>query len=154
MYDYIISIDSAYHYNTRWDFLKNAYNHLKRQGMIGLYDIAIDSKLKKSSEYNKMLSKACCSLLRIPLRNLVTVEQYQKNMEALGYKNVQIQTIDKKRVFGGLSQYFEKQYKNAVKNGIGISFTNRIILKGASYLFGALVHTPWIVPVIVEGRKK
>lgn len=156
IYDYIISVDSAYHYNTRWSFLESAYVHLKQQGgMIGLYDLTIDPSFKNTaSASQKQMIKFICDALSIPLKNLVTPEEYQTHLESIGYKKVQIQQLDRKRIFGGLSAAFKKQYATAVKNGIGISIKNTIVLKVSSYLFGMLAEKPYIVPVLVQGTKE
>lgn len=153
-YDYIVSIDSAYHYNTRWDFLKSAFTHLKPKGVIGLYDLCIDPTfIKKVTPFHYNIFKFICQAVHIPIENLVTTEDYEKRLVDLGYKEVQIISLDRMQVFGGLSKSFDTQYDTVMKYGIGVSLPNRIFLKVSSFLFSLLGTRPWLVPVIVKGEK-
>lgn len=154
-YDYIVSIDSAYHYNTRWDFLKSALTHLKADGgVIGLYDLCIDPNfLKQATSLQYNIFKFICQAVHIPIENLVTTENYEKKLVDLGYKQVQIISLDRAQVFGGLSKSFDAQYDTVMKYGIGVSLPNRMFLKISSFLFGLLGTKPWLVPVIVKGER-
>lgn len=155
IYDNIISIDSAYHYNTRWDFLRNAFQHLKPQGgCIGLYDLCIDPEfLKSATPMQSTIFKFVCDAVRIPSENLVTAEEYGKKLAEIGYTNVELLNIDREQVFGGLSKSFKAQYEEVNKYGIGVSLSNKVFLKVSAYLFGLLGEKPWIVPIIVKGEK-
>lgn len=154
-FDYITSIDSAYHYNTRWDFLESAFKRLNLLGSIGLYDLAIDADfLHKASPMQKNIFKFVCDTVHIPIQNLVTVEEYEEHLEDIGYEDVQIEQLDRHLVFGGLSRSFDQQYTTAMKYGVGVSLSNRIFLKVSSFLFGLLGSKPWLVPIIVKGVKQ
>ncbi|GAA5811016.1 hypothetical protein MFLAVUS_004445 [Mucor flavus] len=155
IYDYIVSIDSAYHYNTRWDFLKNALSHLKpKGGTIGLYDLCIDSEfLKETSSMQYRFLKLICEATHIPIGNLVTVEEYQKRLVVMGYEKIEMISLDRAQVFGGLSKSFNAQYDTVMKYGIGVSLSNKVFLKVSSFIFGLFGSKPWLVPVIVKGEK-
>jgi 2C-methyl-D-erythritol 2,4-cyclodiphosphate synthase len=155
IYDYITSIDSAYHYNTRWDFLKNALTHLRSNGgTIGLYDLSIEPDFVKSAtSMQYKIFKFICDAVHIPIENLVTVEEYEKRLVELGYKQVEVITLERAQVFGGLAKSFDAQYETVMKYGIGVSLQNRVFLKVSSFLFGLLGTKPWLVPVIVKGEK-
>lgn len=156
IYDSIISIDSAYHYNTRWDFLKNAFQHLKPEGgCIGLYDLCVDPEfLKSATPMQSMIFKLVCDAVRIPSANLVTAEEYGKRMAEIGYTKVELLNMDREQVFGGLSKSFQTQYEEVNKFGIGVSLSNKAFLKVSAFLFGLLGEKPWIVPIIVKGEKQ
>ncbi|KAI8090226.1 S-adenosyl-L-methionine-dependent methyltransferase [Gilbertella persicaria] len=154
-FDAIVSIDSAYHFDTRWDFLKNAFSLLKsKEGKIGLYDLAIEAELlEKATPLQKKLVEWICLSVHIPIQNLVTVDRYQEQMKTIGYDNIHIQALDKRQVFGGVSKSFQQQYELTLEYGVGISFTNRMFLKVSSFFFGLLSEKPWIVPIIVTAEK-
>lgn len=154
-YDYIISIDSAYHYNTRWDFLKNAMDYLKPNGgIIGLYDLCIDPDFIKNASSTKLaIFKSICGAVHVPVANLVTPEEYKKRLIEIGYKNVQMVTLERSKVFGGLSKSFEAQYDTVMKYGIGMTMSNRFYIKASSFFFGFLGTKPWLVPVMIKGEK-
>ncbi|KAK4513194.1 uncharacterized protein ATC70_012989 [Mucor velutinosus] len=154
-FDYITSIDSAYHYNTRWHFLEKAFKRLNLHGSIGLYDLAIEADfLHNASPMQKNIFKFVCDTVHIPIQNLVTVEEYEERLEDIGYEDVQIEQLERHLVFGGLSRSFDQQYTTAMKYGIGVSLSNRIFLKVSSFLFGLLGSKPWLVPIIVKGVKQ
>lgn len=154
-YDYVISIDSAYHYNTRWDFLKTSYSKLKNEGVVGLYDLAIEPGFyKNATSFQKSIFNFICKAVKIPIGNLVTAQEYEEQLTKLGYKQVEIEQLDRQQVFGGLARSFDQQYDIVMKYGIGVSLSNRMFLKISSFLFGLISTKPWLVPIIVKAEKK
>ncbi|KAI8645251.1 S-adenosyl-L-methionine-dependent methyltransferase [Parasitella parasitica] len=154
-FDHIICIDSAYHYNTRWNFLETVFKKLNQNGSIGLYDLAIEPDfLHKATSLQRRIFQFVCESVHVPIQNLVTVEEYADHLENIGYEGVEIDQLDRNLVFGGLSHSFDTQYNAAAKYGIGISLSNRIFLKVSSFLFGLLRAKPWLVPIIVKGVKQ
>ncbi|KAI9470093.1 MAG: S-adenosyl-L-methionine-dependent methyltransferase [Benjaminiella poitrasii] len=155
-YNHIISIDSAYHFNTRWDFLKKAYARLKdNDGTIGIYDLTIDPAfLQDASRLHRYVFQLVSGLIQIPLQNWITAETYRQQMIEVGYEQVEVELIDRQLVFGGLARSFRQQYHQAVKYGIATSPSSRIYLKLSSLVFGFLATKPWLVPVIVKGCKR
>ncbi|KAI7895598.1 S-adenosyl-L-methionine-dependent methyltransferase [Mucor mucedo] len=153
-FDYIISIDSAYHYNTRWNFIQAAFKHLNEGGVLGLYDLCIDPDLYASvTPIKRQILKLVCQAVHIPLENLVTPEEYEKRVEDAGYKKVDMVCLDRMLVFGGLSQSFHTQYETTQKYGIGMSLSNRMTLKVSGFLFGLLATRSWLVPVLIKAEK-
>ncbi|KAI8333241.1 S-adenosyl-L-methionine-dependent methyltransferase [Blakeslea trispora] len=155
-YDVVLSIDSAYHFNTRCAFLKNAFDCLKEEGgKIGLYDLAIDLNFwEKSTPFQKQMVQWICTAVHIPVENLVTVDTYQQQLKEIGYNSVQINVLEREQVFGGLSACFQKQHQLALEHGIGISFPNRMFLKASSFFFGLLNQNQWVVPIIVTAERR
>ncbi|CEP19157.1 hypothetical protein [Parasitella parasitica] len=154
-FDRVISIDSAYHYNTRWNFLETVFKKLNKNGCIGLYDLAIEPDfLHKATPFQQKVVQFVCESVQIPVQNLVTVEEYEDRLEDIGYEEVEIEQLDRNLVFGGLSHSFDQQYNTAMKYGIGMSLSNRILLKVSSFLFGLLGSKPWLIPIIVKGVKR
>lgn len=153
-YDYVISIDSAYHYNTRWDFLKSSHSYLKNDGVVGLYDLAIEPGFYENRPYLKSIIKFVCNMAKIPIENLVTVQEYREQLTKLGYKQVDIEQLDKEHVFGGLARSFNQRYDIVMKYGIGLGFFNIMPLKISSAFFSFIAAQPWLVPIIVKAEKK
>lgn len=153
-FDYIISIDSAYHYNTRWKFIQTAFSYLNPQGTLGLYDLCLDPEFMSSiTPMQKQLLGLICQLIHVPLENLVTPEEYKSKMMAMGYQQIEMVCLDRMQVFGGLSNSFQLQYETVLKYGIGVSLPNRIMLKVSSFIFGLFSTRSWIIPVLVKGKK-
>ncbi|KAI7849992.1 S-adenosyl-L-methionine-dependent methyltransferase [Circinella umbellata] len=162
LFDHILSIDSAYHYLTRWKFLKNAMTYLVPQGTLGLYDLTIhpnllddDSCFHGDSNIKKYVIELLGHyLLNIPKENMVTAEQYRDQLVAMGYDQVIIKPVDGDRVFGGLSRFIQRQYQEAEAWDILPPFGNRIFMLSSISLFNLLARKQWIVPVIVSVRNK
>lgn len=135
--------------------MENAFKRLNLHGSIGLYDLAIEADfLDKASSMQKSVFRFICDTVHIPIQNLVTVEEYGDRLEDIGYEEVQIEQLDRRLVFGGLSRSFDQQYTTAMNYGIGVSLSNRIFLKVSSFLFRLLGSKPWLVPIIVRGVKQ
>lgn len=97
--------------------------------------------------------KLICEVTHIPIGNLVTVEEYQKRLVDMGYEKIEMISLDRAQVFGGLSKSFDAQYDTVMKYGIGVSLSNKVFLKVSSFIFGLFGSKPWLVPVIVKGEK-
>ncbi|KAI8976206.1 S-adenosyl-L-methionine-dependent methyltransferase [Pilobolus umbonatus] len=153
-FNYILSIDSAYHYLSRWTFLADCHNKLLPGGSIGLYDLTLDPLFvtKMKHPLFTLLLKGLTHALHIPPVNLVTAVEYEKYMVDIGYTNIHIDVLDKSMVFGGLSRIYRTQSELLLKYGIG-SLSSRLALKLCSYGFGWLESYPFFLPVIVKGDK-
>ncbi|KAG2217948.1 hypothetical protein INT45_008564 [Circinella minor] len=158
LFDHILSIDSAYHYITRWKFLKNAMTYLVPHGTLGLYDLTIHPNLLDSFHNNNikkyMIELLGHYLLNIPKENMVTAEQYHDQLITMGYDQVIVKPIDGDRVFGGLSRFIQRQYQEAEAWDILPPFSNRLFMLFSISLFNLLARKQWIVPVIVSARNK
>lgn len=129
--------------------------HLRSNGgVVGLYDLSIEPDfIKNTSTMQYTIFKFICDAVHIPIENLVTVEEYEKRLVELGYKHVEVISLGRAQVFGGLAKSFDAQFETVMKYGIGVSLSNRIFLKVSSFLFGLLGTKPWLVAVIVKGEK-
>ena len=162
LFDHIISIDSAYHYLTRWKFLQTAMTHLVPDGTLGLYDLTIHPNLLGlHGDSNNIINikKHIVELLGhyvldIPKENMVTAEQYRDRLISMGYDQVTVEPIDGDRVFGGLSRFIRRQYQQAEAWDILPPFGNRMFMLSSASLFSLLARKQWVVPVIVSARKK
>ncbi|KAI7880876.1 S-adenosyl-L-methionine-dependent methyltransferase [Lichtheimia hyalospora FSU 10163] len=149
LFDYIISIDSAYHYATRWDFFNAALSRLVPGGSIGLYDLAAT----QSADSNAILKFACQHVLGIPPTNLVTMDEYKNRMVAIGYTDVHLEALDQDQIFGGLSRFIERQYEQAARWDVLPPVGNRIFLRITMWIFRLMSQKKWLQPVIVRAKK-
>ncbi|KAF7727586.1 hypothetical protein EC973_007347 [Apophysomyces ossiformis] len=153
-FDHILSIDSAYHYNTRWKFLQSAHRHLNPDGSVGLFDLALHPQLaQKMTPINEWLLAALCSIVGIPRANLIVADEYRKHMSILGYTEVVVDCIDQERVFNGLSRAIKRQRERCDTFGIGTSFAERCFMHISYWMFHQLASHSWLVPVIVTAKK-
>ncbi|KAI8141814.1 S-adenosyl-L-methionine-dependent methyltransferase, partial [Fennellomyces sp. T-0311] len=150
-FDHIVSIDSAYHYDTRWKFLQTAQSQLVPGGTLGLYDLTIDPKLLQYKWLAVLMGRY---VLGIPESNMVTADAYRDQLVAMGYAQVAVNAVPADRVFGGLSRFIRRQYAQAALWDILPPWGNRVFMLSSASLFGLLARKGWVVPVIVSARKK
>lgn len=90
-FDAILSLDSAYHYNTRQEFFKTSFQNLKEGGKLGLIDLAVNEPL---SLLQRLALLPLASMIGIPRSNLYSSEIYQKKMKEAGFSKVTVEAID------------------------------------------------------------
>ncbi|CEG72843.1 hypothetical protein RMATCC62417_08328 [Rhizopus microsporus] len=157
-FDHILSIDSAYHYDTRWDFFKNAYNLLNDKGTLGLFDFALDptfsQELKKSS-WKLFLFKTICTISKVPAENLMsTPTEYKHKLHQAGFNHICLETVEQEKVFGGISRFMTHQLQNTAKYGVNIGITDKLFLRASCFVFHLLATNKWIVPLMVSAEKQ
>ena len=103
VFDTIIAIDCAYHFRPRTTFLRQSFSKLASGGRISLADICFSSLPQRS-----FLFSLVSFLNVIPPANIVTVEHYIDDLQAIGYVDVEIEDITK-WVFPGFSRYLSLQ---------------------------------------------
>jgi SAM-dependent methyltransferase len=103
--DIVLSLDSAYHYNTREKFFQESWNWLNRGGKIGLVDLILNEPLTFKSWF---MVVPFALLIGIPLKNLYDQSTYIEKLERTGFSDVQISTIDQ-NAFSHLPDFIEAQ---------------------------------------------
>lgn len=151
MFDCILCVDSAYHYQTRYDFLKSAYTHLLPGGTLALFDLCLHDSLYPANWITRWIAK---SVLQIPTENLCTVDDYREQLATLGYEEVAIETLQQGRVFGGLSRAIQRQIHRAHVWDATPSVGNKAFMVITAWMFGLLAKNTWITPIIVSAKKK
>lgn len=90
-FSHVISIEGTVHFNTREDFMREAYRVLKPSGAVAIADYLVNHQPKKIMEKIKL--HAARLLWRCPKANVVTPEQYRHQLENAGFRNVTIQKV-------------------------------------------------------------
>ncbi|KAF7320421.1 CBS-domain-containing protein [Mycena kentingensis (nom. inval.)] len=101
-YDAILALDCAYHFNTRRDFLQQAFAALAPGGSIGLADICF-----ASPETTRM--RIAKTILRLmPVANAISMDEYVAQLQTIGFTDVHMEDMSKD-VFGGFIGFLGKQ---------------------------------------------
>ena len=80
--DAVIALDSAYHFNTRLDFLAEASRVLRPGGIFGAADIV--STNSSSVISHPWRCRIVCAIVGIPLANAHSAEQYESSLRSVG----------------------------------------------------------------------
>lgn len=81
-YTHVISLESAFHFNTRELFLKQAYNVLQKDGKIALADIIFNDTCETSE------------LWQVPIQNIYSKNNYYKILKNIGFNDIKFECIN------------------------------------------------------------
>ncbi|KAG0196830.1 hypothetical protein BGX28_009697 [Mortierella sp. GBA30] len=147
-FTHVISIDSAYHYNTRASFLKNAAQVLEsKTGRLALADMVL-AKPAPTSSLGKAFFSFVFKAMEVPVVNMKTMEEYKQDLVDAGFVDIEIECIED-RVFSGLAAYIQDQL--ARLGGLvkpGVQWNYWALSKGLWWLD----RSKWLHFVVVKAR--
>ncbi|KAF9425644.1 hypothetical protein BGZ94_007359 [Podila epigama] len=148
-FSHVVSIDSAYHYNTRAQFLKNAFNVLTPgTGYLALADMIL-AKPAPTSTLGRYIFEAVFGAMEVPLVNMKTMSDYQQDLADTGFVDVEIECIEE-NVFSGLAAHIDAQtsrFGGFIKPGVQWTYWG--LSKGLWWL----ARSKWLHFVVVRARK-
>ncbi|KAJ7631021.1 hypothetical protein FB45DRAFT_917225 [Roridomyces roridus] len=98
-FDSVLALDCAYHFNTRWTFLRQVHDQLRPGGSVALADIC----LARETTWTRFIL-----LPVMPRENLVSTDEYLAHMQRIGYTDVRLEDITP-HVFPGFISFLGKQ---------------------------------------------
>ncbi|KAF9437156.1 hypothetical protein BGZ76_001766 [Entomortierella beljakovae] len=147
-FTHVVSIDSAYHYNTRAQFLKNAAQVLvPGSGRLALADMIL-AKPAPTSMLGRYIFDNVLKGIEVPVTNMKIMEEYKKDLEDAGFIDIEIITVED-RVFSGLAQHIQEQtdrFGGMMKPGVNWTYWG--LCKGLRWLD----RSGWLHFVIVKAR--
>ncbi|MBK8522086.1 MAG: methyltransferase domain-containing protein [Ferruginibacter sp.] len=90
--DRIISIEAAFHFDTRETFLKEVVRVLKHGGVLSLADLII---CKPKNPFQKLFVKSIMKALYVPAQNVYDYEDYVKHLQKCGLEILHIEQLNK-----------------------------------------------------------
>ena len=82
LFDVIFSLESAFHYQDREDFFKNANNLLNDDGRFIITDIMLKNNYNENNIFNKIFLYFFSDFLYIPSKNLISSEEWIKQLNS------------------------------------------------------------------------
>ncbi|KAF9288552.1 hypothetical protein BGZ68_000105 [Mortierella alpina] len=147
-FTHVVSIDSAYHYDTRALFFKNASKVLEpNTGRLAMADMIL-AKPAPTSAFGRVIFNAVFGALNVPVVNMKTMDEYKQDLVDAGFVDIEIECIED-RVFSGLADYIQDQtgrLGGMVKPGVQWNFWG--LHKGLSWLD----RSKWLRFVVVKAR--
>lgn len=101
-FDKVISVEAAFHFNTREKFLNECYRVLKTKGVVCIVDCL--PKIKGSEK----ISKKSFKHIGIPDKNLIDIESYFEILKKIGFTEIE---------FHDLSEYVLPYFNELTKHG-------------------------------------
>jgi cyclopropane fatty-acyl-phospholipid synthase-like methyltransferase len=86
----VVALESAFHFNTREIFFREAMRVLKPGGKLALADIA---GYRQTANGDKLSEKIGKILWQMPDENMYTADVFRKKLEATGFENVHVESI-------------------------------------------------------------
>ncbi|KAG0233240.1 hypothetical protein BGW42_007553 [Actinomortierella wolfii] len=149
-FTHVISIDSAYHYRTRRQFLENALQSLVPGGVgcLAMADMIL-AKPAPTSAAGRWIFEQVFEAMQIPPTNMKTLDEYRRDLEEAGFKQVELECVED-RVFSGLADHIEAQlgqFGGLVKPNVHWTYW------GLVRALRWLAASGWIHFVVVKARR-
>ncbi len=107
-FDRVLSLESAFHYDSREDFFREAFRVLEPGGRLAVADIVPREDRKLRHRVGALFGSA---FWQIPSKNMYPAREYERKLRAAGFSNVSITDVGP-RVFAPFARYARERLKD------------------------------------------
>ncbi len=143
-FDAIVALESAFHFNSRQDFIEHAMHLLRPGGILVMADFIKSSPL---SIRQKLALKFGTLSWQIPIKNLCDIKEYRTRIEQAGFIGIEVENITEQVITP-----FSKFIKHRISQS-SYKQSSQVIVRLAAM---AMVHTGFLDSlnyVIASARK-
>ena len=114
----VLSVDSAYHFDTRRRFFGEARRVLRPGGALALADIVLARPWAELSLSQAAAVRVVCALMSVPIANVCTAEEYARQLEQAGFAGVRCESFSHAVVPGFCA--FVGEHSDGVEGELGL----------------------------------
>lgn len=103
-FDAVLALESAFHFETREDFFREAYRLLKPGGVLALADLAAREGRPETGALERFLGGVGRRLWQVPEANLYPAVGFRDRLAATGFEAIEIESVAD-RVFAPFKAY-------------------------------------------------
>ena len=144
----VVSVDSAYYFNTRNRFFSEAFRVLAPGGRLCTADICLQQY--PTTCFGKIVLFIMCLFTGIPRANMYSCEEYMSTLSQTGFTNVKCRETLDNDVFLGYANFIKQQkfkFKNVIRPSLFSTHS------AASSFFSFVGRMGWLSFIVVTADK-
>jgi microcystin synthetase protein McyJ len=147
-FERVVCLDAAYHFHTRESFFREARRVLVPGGRLALTDVALEQQPQGMA--GRLLVETLASACAIPRANLCTVEEYQRSLEAAGYGEVRVESVNE-QVLEGFAAFARRHRREHLRTTLSAGWA-KVLVTG--WACGVLSRRHWLHYLVVSAVRQ